>query len=133
MLTPKMNYGILRICAQESRRRQERYKRSCPSRMRSLPRALALRSRRPVNRQTAPAPSENRQNGGRTLIPRQEPRDEWRDELRRFLEQLCVTGGYCSLGKREEDVLSCERYTAKEFALAVLKAEGFEHPEYEIR
>lgn len=67
------------------------------------------------------------------MILRQEPRDEWRDELRRFLEQLCTTQGYCWLGEREEDVLSCERYTAKEFALAVLKAEGFEHPEYEIR
>jgi len=70
------------------------------------------------------------------MIPRQEPHDEWRAELRRFLEQLCdgrAGHGYCSLGKREEDILSCERFTAKEFALAVLRAEGFEHPEYEIR
>jgi hypothetical protein len=56
-----------------------------------------------------------------------------RDELESLLGEVCVHGGYCSLSAEAERAITMhQKITADEFARAVLEAEGFDHPEYEL-
>jgi hypothetical protein len=55
----------------------------------------------------------------------------YRQELERFLNDLCVVGGFCL--REDASIFARDRWEAREFALEVLRLEGFPTPEYETR
>jgi hypothetical protein len=55
-------------------------------------------------------------------------------QLESLLTDLCTTLGFCSVrGDARNEITSRLRWDATEFAIAVLKAEGFEGAEYESK
>jgi hypothetical protein len=50
-----------------------------------------------------------------------------------LLTALCVEWGFCIPPDDFDRIASSQHLTADEFATEVLKAEGFDHPEYELR
>jgi hypothetical protein len=53
------------------------------------------------------------------------------NELDNLMGWLCTEWGFCLASKEREKIASSERLDARQFALEILKAEGFEHPEFE--
>ena len=47
------------------------------------------------------------------------------------MRDICVKGGFCLPQAKVQAIWSRARIDAKNFAFQVLRAEGFEHPEYE--
>ncbi len=55
-----------------------------------------------------------------------------KSELEKLLGQICVEWGFCLQGNEYEEITESNKIDATSFALAVLRAEGFEPPENEI-
>jgi len=59
--------------------------------------------------------------------------EPFEQELTNFLESICVDWGFCSMAPEERASLAkSQQLNAHDFAIAVLKSEGFDPPEAEV-
>lgn len=52
-------------------------------------------------------------------------------DINGLLDHLCRKYGFCLSAEKRTDIVAQKAWDADEFALAVLKAEGFSNPEHE--
>jgi hypothetical protein len=52
-------------------------------------------------------------------------------DLEWLLDHLCRKYGFCLSADKRKDIIGQKDWRSDEFALAVLKADGFENPEHE--
>jgi hypothetical protein len=55
------------------------------------------------------------------------------DEIERLLRHLCGQLGFCLPASKRRELATRSQWEAREFALEVLRAEGFENPEFETK
>jgi hypothetical protein len=54
------------------------------------------------------------------------------NDLEKFLNELCIDWGFCLPSDKRRRIADRKDWDAREFALEILRTEGFDHPEYEI-